>query len=344
MTTTDDQWTGTGSSPVYHGGDLAQVRARFPAAPEPWIDLSTGINPLPYPLPDLPADVWTRLPSAAEVAELEAVAADAYGVHEPALVAATPGTQALIQMLPRLLAGARIGILGFTYQEHAHAWREAGRSVEVVERLADLARFDVALVVNPNNPDGRLVPAADLAALALDMAAVGGRLIVDEAFVDVIGEGASLAPRQPLAGAVVLRSFGKTWGLAGVRLGFCLADAGFASAVRRAFGPWAVSGPAIAIGRAALADRPWLAATIARLDADVARLDSLLAASGCRILGGTPLFRLVEHPEAQNLADRLAAAAVHIRKFPHNRRWLRFGIPAPGAAFERLAAALATPR
>jgi len=332
----DHDWAGTGASPVYHGGDLAQVRARFPHAPEPWIDLSTGIDPLPYPLPLFSPEAWTRLPEARDVAELERVAAEAFGVHDAAMVAATPGTQALIQMLPRLLGGARVGILGFTYQEHARVWREAGRAVEIIERLEDLAGFDVGLLVNPNNPDGRLVAPERLAALALDMRAAGRRLVVDEAFVEVMGEGASLAPRLPIGGAIVLRSFGKTWGLAGVRLGFCLADADFAEAVRRGFGPWAVSGPAIAVGKAALADRAWLEATQARLTHDAARLDGFLAAAGCRILGGTPLFRLVDHDGAQDLADELAAAGIHVRRFPHDRRLLRFGLPAGEEAWARL--------
>jgi cobalamin biosynthetic protein CobC len=331
---------GTGASPVYHGGDLAQARATFPDAPHPWIDLSTGINPIAYPVPEIAPDLWTRLPEPSLVTALERGAAAAFGVHDAEGVAATPGTQALIQMLPRLIGGETVGILGFTYQEHARVWREAGRRVEIVERLEDLSGFDVALVVNPNNPDGRLVAAADLAALALDMAAVGRRLIVDEAFVEVMGEGASLAPRLPLGGAIILRSFGKTWGLAGLRLGFCLADADFARAVRRAFGPWAVSGPAIAVGEAALADGDWLTATIERLRRDVARLDRLLEAAGCRVLGGTPLYRWVDHPHAAGLADRLAAAGIHIRRFPHDATKLRFGLPGEEAIWERLEAAL----
>ncbi len=343
MAESDHDWTGTGASPVYHGGDLAQVRARFPDAPQPWIDLSTGIAPRAYPLPAIAADAWTRLPESRDVAALEAVAAAAFGVHDPAGVAATPGTQALIQMLPRLLGGASVGILGFTYQEHARVWREAGRTVEVVERLEDLARFDVGLLVNPNNPDGRLVAPERLAALALDMRAAGRRLIVDEAFVEMMGEGASLAPRLPIGGAIVLRSFGKTWGLAGVRLGFCLGDAAFAAEVRRAFGLWAVGGPAIAVGRAALADRAWLDDARRRSVAEAQRLDEILAAAGCRILGGTPLFRLVAHPAAAALADRLAAAGIHVRRFPDAPERLRFGLPAGEGERNRLAAALIDP-
>ena len=291
-------------------------------------------------MPEIPAEAWTRLPASGEVAGLEAVAAEAFGLHDPACVAATPGTQALIQMLPRLVGGASVGILGFTYQEHARVWCEAGRSVEVVERLEDLARFDVGLLVNPNNPDGRLVPPERLAALALDMRASGRRLIVDEAFVEMIGEGASLAPRLPIDSAIVLRSFGKTWGLAGVRLGFCLADADFASAVRRAFGPWAVSGPAIAVGRAALADRAWLDDARRRSIVAAERLDRILTAAGCRILGGTSLFRLVGHRQATAFADGLAAAGIHVRRFPHAQDRLRFGLPGRESEWERLTAAL----
>jgi cobalamin biosynthesis protein CobC len=353
---------GRSPSPVYHGGDLAQARAAHPRAPEPWIDLSTGINPVAYPVPEIPADLWTRLPEAGLVAALEATAAQAYGLDDVDCVAATPGTQALIQMLPRLMPGGRVAILGFTYQEHARVWREAGREVTVVDDWAALEAFDVAVVVNPNNPDGRLVPAADLAALALRMGAEGRRLIVDEAFVDVLPEGASLAPRLPLLvdeafvdvlpegaslaprlplpGLVVLRSFGKTWGLAGLRLGFALADAGFAARIRAAFGPWAVSGPAVAVGRAALADRAWLEATRARLVHDAARLDAMLAASGLRVLGGTPLFRLATSPEAAKTRDRLASEGIHLRYFPHDPALLRFGLPDHETAWRRLEDAL----
>lgn len=327
-------------APVYHGGNLAQARAAHPHAPEPWIDLSTGINPLAFPVPPIAEAMWTRLPEAALVADLERVAAEAYGVDDPACVAATPGTQALIQMLPRLVPGATVAILGFTYQEHARVWREAGREVTIVDDVAALEAYDVAVVVNPNNPDGRLVPADVLAALALRMGAEGRRLIVDEAFVDVMAAGASLAPRLPLPGTIVLRSFGKTWGLAGLRLGFALADARFAMRLRDAFGPWAVSGPAIAIGCAALADGDWLGATRARLVRDAARLDGLLRRAGLTVIGGTPLYRLAASADAPAIRLRLAAAGLHLRYFPHDPTWLRFGLPGTDIEWSRLENAL----
>ena len=328
------------ASPVYHGGDLAQARARHPRAPTPWIDLSTGINPHAWPVPPLEADVWRKLPEPRAVTDLERAAAAAFGVVDAGCVAAVPGTQAAIQMLPRLLPGGRVGILGFTYQEHAHVWRAAGRTVEIVERLDDLAGYDVGLVVNPNNPDGRLVEPGRLATLAADMAAKGRRLIVDEAFVDVLPDAASLAALLPLPGVVVLRSFGKTWGLAGLRLGFVLAEAATAAALRAAFGPWAVSGPAIAIGSAALADRAWLAAMRDRLVEDTGRLDAVLGAAGLAILGGTPLFRLAAGEGAGGLADRLGEHGIHVRRFPHDPRLLRFGLPGCETEWQRLTDAI----
>ncbi len=331
---------GLNPTPVYHGGNLAQARAEFPSAPEPWIDLSTGINPVAYPIPEISPAAWRRLPEPSDVAALERVAAHSFGVDDPSLVAATPGTQALIQMLPRLANGRTVGIFGFTYQEHARVWRDAGRDVAIVDRLSDLAKFDVALVVNPNNPDGRFVPPADLAALALDTVGEGRRLIVDEAFVDVLSPEASLASRLPLPGVVVLRSFGKTWGLAGLRLGFALADRETVDRIRDDFGPWALSGPALEIGRVALADREWLAATCLRLTRDAAWLDRLVSESGLTVIGGTPLFRLGAGDNAPAVFRRLGRAGIWVRRFPSDTTRLRFGIPEDEQAWHRLEKAL----
>eukprot|EP01035_Chromulina_nebulosa_P022240 gene22240-28797_t len=241
-------------SGVYHGGDLTSARARYPGAPEPWIDLSTGINRRPYPLPPLGPECWTRLPAQADIAALEAAAAACFGAPTRDAVVATPGTQAVIQLLPRLIPAQSVGVLGFTYQEHASVWRRSGADVRIVAGLDELGACDVGIVVNPNNPDGRTVAAVDLAALADRMAAAGRTLVVDEAFMDVADAAASVSPLlRP--GLVVLRSFGKTWGLAGLRLGFIVAEPALAARGRAEIGPWGVSGAAIEIGRQAYADR-----------------------------------------------------------------------------------------
>ncbi|MCB1542900.1 MAG: threonine-phosphate decarboxylase [Rhodoblastus sp.] len=320
-------------APLEHGGDLAAARRRFADAPEPWIDLSTGINPHAYPVCGLPAECFARLPEPAALLALEEIAARAYRVADARTIVAAPGAQALIQMLPRILPGPRVGILGPTYAEHAASWLRAGRAVVACADVTQLADCDVAVIVNPNNPTGRVVERDALLALARRT-----RLIVDESFAD-LAPAESIAGEAAACGAIVLRSFGKTYGLAGVRLGFAIAPHDIAARLHEAFGPWPVSGPAIALGARALGDRDWLEAARRRLADDAARLDALLCASGFEIAGGTPLFRLAAHDCAQAIADRLGRAGVHIRRFAEHPRWLRFGIPA-AAAWARLEAAL----
>lgn len=316
-----------------HGGGLIAARARFPLATAPWIDLSTGINPLPYPVPTLRPEAYRRLPEPEEVRRLEAAAARAYGVADPRMVVAAPGTQILISLLPHLFRPGRVAIVGPTYTEHAAAWAAAGNAVSVVADPTALRGAPAAVLCNPNNPDGRRSPGSELAALARHVAV----LIVDEAFADLEEPGLSLAPTLP-ANAVVLRSFGKTYGLAGLRLGFAVAALPTARRIRNALGPWAVSGAAVAFGTAALADDAWLAATRARLQADTARLDALLTQAGLQLVGGTLLFRLAQHARAAAVFDRLGRSGILVRRFDAEPGWLRFGIP--GGGWDRLAAAL----
>lgn len=327
-------------APAYHGGGLAAAERRFPLAPKPWLDLSTGINAKPYPVGALSDAAFSRLPEADAIAALEADAARSFGLGARAEIVAAPGTQSLIQLLPRLFDATTIAILGFTYAEHAKVWAASGALVRTVATLDELAEADAAVIVNPNNPDGRLFAARELVALAQNLAARGKFLIVDEAFIDFL-PAESLAPHLPLPGVIVLRSFGKTFGLAGVRLGFALCEPALAAKLREQFGPWAVSGAAVEIGRRAYADADWRAQSAARLERDAARLDALLRGAGFEILGGTSLFRLARHAEAGKIFTRLCEAGVLTRPFAAQPDWLRFGVPCDDADFSRLAAALA---
>ncbi|AHB48485.1 L-threonine-O-3-phosphate decarboxylase [Hyphomicrobium nitrativorans NL23] len=325
--------------PVAHGGDLDRARARFPNARLPWIDLSTGINPVPYPLPELAPELWTRLPMRSDERRLKEAAARRYGAASPDAVVCAPGTQALIQVLPRLVASSRVAVLGPTYGEHAAAWRQAGHDVMDVAD-ADAARgAHVVVVVNPNNPTGRIVPPDTLREVAVRLDAAGGLLVVDEAFADVAPQSASVVPDLPPS-TVVLRSLGKMYGLAGVRLGFAIAQGDMAQRIREAMGPWAVSGPALAIGAAALADDAWLNASRAALDLAAKRLDGSLEANGLTVLGGTSLFRLASHPEAARVAEALGRAGLLVREFSYAPTWLRFGLPGSEAEWKRLERAL----
>jgi cobalamin biosynthesis protein CobC len=312
----------------------------FRGAPEPFLDLSTGINPVPYPLPPLLPEWFRRLPEPESVAELQIAAASAYGVSDPAMVVAAPGTQILIDLLPRLWPLRSVAVLGPTYAEHAQVWTRAGSAVHEVADFSALDAADGAVICNPNNPDGRRVPRERLLGLADHLAKRGGFLLVDEAFADLEGQGLSVADALPHPALIVLRSFGKTYGLAGLRLGFAVAAPARAAAIRAALGPWAVSGPAIAIGCQALADRGWLAEAECRLADAAQMLDAELAQAGLRVLGGTRLFRLAETPNCQTVFAKLGRAGIFVRCFSEHPTWLRFGQPADIAAWQRLRAAL----
>ncbi len=324
--------------PIEHGGDLGAARLAFPGAPEPFIDLSTGINPYPYPIPQLPPDLFARLPEAAALERLAAIAARAYGAPSAAHVVAAPGTQILLPMVAALVRPGRAAVLGPTYAEHVRAAARSGHRVEEVADLAGMRDAALAVVVNPNNPDGRIIPREALLACAHGLPA-DSLLVVDEAFMDVCAS-ASLAREVGRRKIVVLRSFGKFFGLAGLRLGFALAEPAIAARLRTGLGPWAVAGPALAIGAAALSDQPWAEMMRARLAQAARRLDQALAAAGVDIAGGTSLFRLVRTPVAPELFRHLGRAGILVRRFAGEPTWLRFGLPAGEPEWQRLAAAI----
>lgn len=319
-----------------HGGALDVARRAFPQVPEPWLDLSTGINPRPYPVEGLAASDWARLPEADALARLERAAIASYGAPPWIEAVAAPGTQAVIQQLPALLAGSDVRILGPTYGEFSRVFAAAGARPTTVSSPERLAGADVAVVVNPNNPDGRSLDPAALLPLATRV----GTLVVDEAFADAASPRLSAIPQLPAARVIVLRSFGKIYGLAGLRLGFALAPASLAGALRRALGPWPVSGPAITLGTRALADTRWLTATRTRLGEDGARLAFMLRRTGAAPLGATPLFRLVAHPAAPALFVSLARRGILVRPFAGEPTRLRFGLPGTEPDWVRLDDAL----
>lgn len=328
--------------PIQHGGNLARARALFPEAREPWIDLSTGINPYSYPYSPIPANAFSRLPEPDALSRLCALAAESYGAPASEMIVAAPGTQILLPIIAGLAkqvsGGNNAIVLSPTYAEHARAAAMAGFEVSETDDLDRLAEGQLAIVVNPNNPTGRMVAKADLLALAGLMRAKGGLLVVDEAFIDV-SEAESVAAHVGEGGLVVLKSFGKFYGLAGVRLGFAMSQQEIVSRVDERLGPWAVSGPALHIAGEALSDGPWQMTMREQLRRDAGRLDALLDQASVRVSGGTTLFRFVRDGEAQALFQRLGEAGIMTRRFEERPDDLRIGLPGEGE-WERLAAAL----
>jgi cobalamin biosynthetic protein CobC len=317
-----------------HGGRLDEAARRFPDAPVPWVDLSTGINPLAWAGPRADFAALRRLPHPAETQALETAAAAAFNLPDAAMLAAIPGAEAGLRLLPRLTGAASVGILGPTYGGHEEAWRAGGHDVHAVTSLEALPDTDALVIVNPNNPDGRAIPPE-----ALHRLAGGPRLlIVDESFGDVTPH-LSVAPHAHDR-LIVLRSFGKFYGLAGVRLGFIIAGPNVIRQARAAFGDWPVSAEALAAGTAAYADRGWAEATRARLQQDAARLDQMLTGAGLELLGGTSLFRLCATKQAGLWFEHLARHGLLVRPFTFQPNWLRFGLPGTEAEWARLEAAL----
>lgn len=317
-----------------HGGNLDAAIAEFGGVRSDWIDLSTGINPSAYPVPKIPYTAWTALPTRSEMEQLVNVARKTYRTDSACL--ATAGAQAGIQMIPRLLPVGTARVLGPTYNEHAASLNASGWRVETVTSLSDLSGADLAVVVNPNNPDGsRYTPDA-----LVSLSSKVGQLIVDESFADPHPE-LSVAPvLHSLSNVIVLRSFGKFYGLAGMRLGFVLGSEKLIGDLRDLSGPWPLNGAAIYTGTKALSDEKWQNRTITRLENAANRLDQLCARAGWTAIGGTTLFRLYETLDPANAQNQLARYKIWSRIFPYSKKWIRLGLTHGEANWKRLEDAL----
>lgn len=319
-----------------HGGRLRAAAKRHDIALADWLDLSTGIAPYGWSLPAIPVTAWTRLPELDD--GLEAAARDYYGVSALLPVA---GSQAAIQALPRLRSRSRVGILSPAYAEHAAAWRREGhelREIEAASIDASLAQLDVLLLINPNNPSGQCFAPAQLLAWHAQLVARDGWLVVDEAFIDCTPQH-SLARYGELPGLIVLRSFGKFFGMAGIRLGFVLAEQVLLDRLDELLGPWTVSGPARAVATALLRDGSGQQAQRQRLLADGERLLELLRSHALVPTGGCALFQWLASPQAAELHEFLAGRGILTRLFASPSS-LRFGLPADQPGWARLEQAL----
>lgn len=321
-----------------HGGRIDAASALFPFAPRPWIDLSTGISPWAYPHASLPHSAFARLPEADRVAELEQAGAKAFGVESPDRVVAVPGTDLALRLLEPVFHGRRIAVVRPGYSGHLLAWKRSPVTEVASESLEAAADSnDVIVLANPNNPDGRIISLDRLRAIAQRLASRGGVLVIDEAYADITPQNSLCAEASD--GILIFRSFGKFFGLAGVRLGFVITS-NHALSFRQLVGDWPVCGPAVDIGIAAYRDSHWQSAQRQRLLRAGTDLDALLLEAGFELMGGTPLYRLVRCTDADALFRRLATCGILVRPFNDDSRWVRIGLPADDDQWTRLRAAL----
>ena len=317
-----------------HGGNLRDAARSY--GREDWLDLSTGINPHWYPVPAIAANAWHRLPETDPALTLSACRY--YGA--PSMLAVA-GTQAAIQALPRLRAPSRIVIAAPSYAEHAHHWSRHGHSAQQVpysELDAAVGDADVLVVCNPNNPTGAAVARAELLDWAAQLAARGGWLVVDEAFADTGGT-QSVADACAAEGLIVLRSVGKFFGLAGLRLGFVAAHPELLAKLADVLGPWAVSGPAQQIATAALQDKEWQMAARSMLQASGERMQQLLSHYGIQA-HGPALFKWWPEPDAEAFHEHMAQRGIWVRLFREAGRGIHLGLPPDEQGWTRLQQAL----
>jgi cobalamin biosynthetic protein CobC len=312
-----------------HGGKLAAAAREHGIPLDKWVDLSTGIHPIGYAVPPVPAECWLRLPEDED--GLLPAAAAYYGT--PQLLPCA-GSQAAIQALPGLRPTCRVGILSPTYAEHAHAWRQAGHAVQLIDDYRPELALDVLVLANPNNPTGRLIAPATLLAWHAELAVRGGWLVVDEAFMDSTPEH-SLAPQVGLPGLIVLRSLGKFFGLAGIRAGFVLAWDELSDRLQETLGPWNVARPTRWVAQQALTDLAWQGEQRLWLTQQSAQLAALLTRHGLAPAGGTALFQWVRTPNAAEIHLKLARLGILTRLF-HEPASLRFGLPADERSWTKL--------
>lgn len=322
-----------------HGGDLDTAQREFGKTTTDWLDLSTGINPNPYPDLSISLDSISRLPQKNEINRLLAVAATAYGSASAYDLAAAPGSQAILQVLPTLRSASHVAVVSPTYEEHVATWSQQGHRVSEIASLSAYHDADVVVVVNPNNPDGKISSMDDLEDVASRLASTGGWLVVDEAFADVTPT-TSLFGQPALPNTVIVRSFGKFFGLAGLRLGFVAGTPDILCRINDRLGPWAVSGPAVELGTRALADTDWIETTRRRLASMRRRLDQVLTNAGLPVIGGTDLFRLVETGAAQDIYRLLGQAGILVRRFDRQTNWLRVGLPRSDRELQRFSTVL----
>ena len=322
-----------------HGGKLIQAARQYNIPLKDWLDLSTGINPNPWPVNMVPVDAWSRLPD--ENDGLIKAARNYYGGEQLLAVA---GSQAAIQALPRLRqASSRIAILNPAYAEHAHAWRNCGFTVTALSaKEIDQAidNHDVVLLINPNNPTGESFSIEQCLRWHKQLQQRGGWLIVDEAFIDNTPEH-SLVAHAHQEGLIVLRSLGKFFGLAGARVGFVFAEQNCLTQLAELLGPWPISGPSRCIAKLALNDIAWQTNTRQQLKLQGLRLQQLLSENNLTPTGGSSLFQWVKTINATVIHEQLAQQGILTRLFEQPAS-LRFGLPACEQQWSRLELALSS--
>lgn len=325
-----------------HGGRLLNAVKQYNIPLEHWIDLSTGINPHGWPVPSIPPEYFNRLPDDND--NLIETAKKYYGTDSLLPLA---GSQAAIQLLPVLRKPCHVAVPRVGYAEHAHAWQQHGHIVDTVDHQTmseQLDKYDVVVLINPNNPTGERYSVEQLLNWHNKLQKKNGWLIVDEAFMDSTPE-QSLLPYTNRNGLFILRSIGKFFGLAGIRCGFVMAENKLLHQLQQSIGPWSLTGPTRYIAQLALSDSQWQSEARQSLQHQCSKLHSILNEHLITspllpnsTIHGTTLFQTVYMQDALYWHTELAKQGVLTRLLDH-QQGIRFGL-ANNNHWQRLSAIL----
>ena len=316
-----------------HGGNLQQARQLFPeVADSQWQDLSTGISPWSWPVPAIPSQVWQHLPQ--QTPAFKQAMVNYYGQD----LLPTAGSQQAIQIVPSLLPASTVALPLWGYGEHEKAWRQAGHQVvyyHSYEALLALSHeVEHVVVINPNNPTGQCWSQQQLLTLQQKTT---GYLLIDEAFIDAL-EQPSFLQALPLPRVIILRSLGKFFGLAGLRVGFVYLPDALQEAFKQRDLLWGVSGPALYITELALQDNSWQQQQKQRLAQARTKLLTLLSHSLPEAeLNAGPIFvsAYLNQAKAKQVFEHCARHGVWLRIFKpklldpktaSQKTYLRFGL------------------
>jgi cobalamin biosynthetic protein CobC len=332
----------TSSTSLLHGGQLNKVAEQYAIPIEQWLDLSTGIAPVSYPIPTIPLEVWQRLPQPSHA--LQKAASDYYQTTH---LLPIPGSQAIIQILPQIVAkqgylNSRVWLPKVGYQEHRKAWQGAGYAVIFYQELEEIKPLlqDIVVFINPNNPSGAVYSYEQVAQLFSQVEFKKGLLIIDEAFMDITPHHSFIRDpfiRDPfIRGSfvrdsfnpqlIILRSIGKFFGLAGLRLGFVAASANWLTLFESSLGPWSINGPAQYVCQQALTDKKWQTQQRKFLNTQSKQLTQLLEKAFKYKPKGTALFQTVQCEEAELVFEYLCQQGIYVR-LCDEKNALRFSIP-----------------
>ena len=319
-----------------HGGNIPWASKQFAIPENQWIDLSTGISPWHYPISTLSPRYFQQLPYA--TTQLYQAAANYYGCPAEYL-RAVPGSQYAIEQLPTLFAPQKIALPTWGYSEHQKAWQAQGSEIihytnhsELLQLLNQQA-IPYALIIRPNNPSAAfftIEQVKQVEVLLQQKYPNKHLLILDEAFIDLYPQ-ASFIRHPPGPRTVVLRSVGKFFGLAGIRLGFVCAQPALLQRLQAKLGQWLINGPSVGIGQQLFQDKPWAQQQRLRIRQQNKQLQQCLLQAGLPApLHSAGLFTSVfgEPEKFLQIFIQLAKAGVLVRYFPHpTQACLRFGLP-----------------